>query len=47
VEYHGNVPDVVFAGRMGRDLNLSQVLIVLNKMEVNFKIEGKKLIVMP
>lgn len=47
VEYQGKTPEVVFAGRMGRDLNLSQVLLVLSKMEVNFKIEGKKLIVMP
>jgi transmembrane sensor len=47
VEYVKDTPDVVFAGKMGRDLNLSQVLNVLSKMEVNFKVEGKKLIVMP
>lgn len=47
IEYQGEVPKVFFAGKIGRDLNLSQVLILLNKMEVNFKIEGKKLIVMP
>ena len=47
VQYVKDTPDVVFAGRMGRDLKLSQVLNVLSKMEVNFKVEGKKLIVMP
>jgi transmembrane sensor len=47
VEYVKDPPNVVFAGEMGRDLNLSQVLKGLSKMEVNFKIEGKKLIVMP
>lgn len=47
VQYVKDTPDVVFAGKMGRDLKLSQVLNVLSKMEVNFKVEGKKLIVMP
>jgi transmembrane sensor len=47
VEYVKDTPDVVFAGKMGRDLNLSQVLNVLSKMEVNFKVDGKKLKVMP
>lgn len=47
VQYATDTPNVVFAGKMGRDLNLSQVLNVLSKMEVNFTIEGKKLIVNP
>jgi transmembrane sensor len=55
VVYEKGIPNVVFAGEMGRDLNLSQVLKVLSKMEVNFKIEvrpddplgrGRKLIVL-
>lgn len=46
VVYDGNVPDKIFFGEMGRDLNLSQCLNVLERMEVHFRIEGRKLIVM-
>lgn len=47
VVYEKGVPNTTLAGEIGRDLNLSQVLKVLSSMEVNFKIEGKRLIVMP
>jgi transmembrane sensor len=43
----GKVPDLRFGGEIGRDLNLSQVLAGLEQAHVHFRIEGKKLIVMP
>ncbi len=45
VVFEGNIPHREFAGKMQRDLNLSQVLKILKKNNVNFRIEGKKLIV--
>jgi transmembrane sensor len=48
VQYEGGkIPDLRFGGEMGRDLNLSQVLAGLQQVHVHFRIEGKKLIVMP
>ena len=47
VEYRGSIPKQTFGGDMQRTLSLSQVLKVLEKSEVHFKIEGKKIIVMP
>jgi len=47
VRYEGNVPDEIFQGELTRDLNLSQVLRILGKMEIKFRIEGKTLVVMP
>jgi hypothetical protein len=32
---------------MQRDLNLSEVLDILKRTDVHFKIDGKKLVVMP
>ena len=43
--YEGEIPQREFAGEMQRDLNLSQVLRILEKNNVHFKIEGNKLIV--
>lgn len=47
VVYEGDIPQRRFGGEIPMDLNLSQVLKVLQKVEVNFRIEGKKLIVSP
>jgi hypothetical protein len=47
VQYKGNVSSH-FGGTISRDVNLSQVLNMLHLTgEVNFKIEGKKVVVMP
>jgi transmembrane sensor len=46
VVYDGTIPERQFAGEMQRDLRLSQVLELLEKNQVNFKIEGKKIMVM-
>ena len=47
VAYQGNIPKQTFGGDMERTLSLSQVLKILEKSEVHFKIDGKKIIVMP
>ncbi|SEO16082.1 FecR family protein [Niastella yeongjuensis] len=45
VAYENNVPNIVFGGKMKRDLNLSQVLRILEISKVNFRLEDRKLIV--
>ncbi len=47
VVYENGVPSRSFEGEIQRDLNLSQVLRILEKNKVHFKIEGKILRVMP
>jgi len=47
VVYEKGVPSRSFEGEIQRDLNLSQVLRILEKNRVHFKIEGKILRVMP
>lgn len=45
VVYEGKIPVREFQGKIQKNLNLSQVLNILRKMEVNLRLEGKKLIV--
>ena len=45
--YEGNIAPRVFEGRIQRDLALSKVLSALEKVQVHFRIEGKKVIVLP
>ncbi|MBO9634545.1 MAG: DUF4974 domain-containing protein [Chitinophagaceae bacterium] len=45
VVYEGNVPNKVFSGKVGRDLVLTDVLSILDQMELKFKLEGRKLII--
>lgn len=48
VAYEGDVPDIVFEGKMSRDNNLSELLRILEQSGVHFRMEGeKRLIVMP
>ena len=47
VTYEGSVPDRQFGGDIERKLNLSQVLEILQKNQVHFEIEGKKITVRP
>jgi ferric-dicitrate binding protein FerR (iron transport regulator) len=47
VVYEGIVSTDKFVGELPMDANISQVLRALEKIEVHFKIEGKKIIVMP
>jgi transmembrane sensor len=46
-ENEEHVPNIILGGEMGRDLNLSQALHILEKLKVNSRIEGRKLIIMP
>lgn len=47
VRFEGKIPDKVIRGEMGRDLRLSQVLNILNKLGMNFRLDGRILIVSP
>jgi transmembrane sensor len=45
VKFEGDIPQRTFRGKMGKDLNLSQVTQALQKVDIKFRIEGKTLIV--
>jgi len=47
VVYEGAVPKDHFGGKLPRDAHASEVLKALEQTQVHFRIEGKKLIVMP
>jgi len=47
VEFKGNISDDGFTGKVPRTVPLSKLLNILEQYEVHFKIEGKKIIVMP
>lgn len=47
VVYEGELPRDRFGGRLPREARLSEVLRALEQTQVHFRIEGKKIIVMP
>ncbi|MBP6686832.1 MAG: DUF4974 domain-containing protein, partial [Lacibacter sp.] len=47
VVYAGAVPDRMFTADISRNTNLSELLKVLELSNVHFKIDGRKLVVMP
>jgi hypothetical protein len=47
VVYQGAIRPRQFGGEIQRDLNLSEVLEGLKETGIHFRIEGKKLIVLP
>jgi ferric-dicitrate binding protein FerR (iron transport regulator) len=47
VVYEGNIPKREFIGAIPRSMNLSEVLKLLEKQKVHFRIEGRKIIVSP
>lgn len=47
IAYEGKITPQEFGGKMQRDLKLSEVLDGLAKSQVHFRIEGKKVVVMP
>lgn len=47
IHYEGSVTRALFGGDIGRDLTLRQVLQVLEKSQVHFRLEGNKLTVLP
>jgi hypothetical protein len=47
VQYETGIPNLVFVGKMGRDLSLNNVLRGLELSKVHFRLEGRKLVVLP
>lgn len=47
ISYEGQIPHREFAGKIKRNNNASEVLKILQESKVHFRIEGKKIIVMP
>lgn len=47
VQYKGKPPAFAFKGKLQRNLNLSQVLRILDEMEVNYEVKGRTLTVLP
>lgn len=47
IEYAGAVPDRHFGGEISRNSNVSEVLKIMEESKVFFKIDGKKIIVLP
>jgi ferric-dicitrate binding protein FerR (iron transport regulator) len=47
VKFEGNIPARSFHGKITRDLSLSQVIHILQDLDVKFRIEGKTLIITP
>ncbi len=46
IQFEGEIPSKKIGGRMGRDLNLSQVLIALRDVGINTRIDGNHLIIL-
>lgn len=46
VSYQGTISDKAFEGRIQRDLTLTQMLKILEKNQVRFQVNGKKIIVL-
>ncbi len=47
IDYEGKIPNRTFTGAIHRDVNVSEVLQILKYTKVNFKINGKKIVVTP
>ena len=47
ISYEKGIPNVEFEGKMTRDVPLSDLLAMLEKSDIHFKVEGRKLIVLP
>ena len=47
VVYQGKVPEMEFGGKIDRSLPLSDLLKFLDKNQIHFRLEGRKLVVLP
>jgi transmembrane sensor len=47
VKYSGTIPTDEFNGKIGRDLTLTQVLKILSKARINYRVENKTIIILP
>ncbi|WP_436484312.1 FecR domain-containing protein [Chitinophaga sp. ARDCPP14] len=46
VVYENGIPDIQFMGEMSRQISLTDLLEILRRTEVDFRVEGRKLIVL-
>lgn len=47
VNYPADIPDRAFEGRIQQDLTLTQVLKILERYQVHFRVEGRKITILP
>ena len=47
VIYESNAPNVEFSGEIGRSLTLDELLGILKDTRIHYRIEGRKLVIMP
>ena len=47
VVYEKGIPDIAFGGEMTKNISLAGLLLVLEKSDIHFRIEGRKLVVLP
>jgi ferric-dicitrate binding protein FerR (iron transport regulator) len=47
VKYPANIPDRAFEGRIQQDLTLTQILKILERYQVHFRVEGRQITVLP
>lgn len=47
VVYEKGIPDITVGGEMSRDIPLKGLFIVLKQLAVNYRMEGRKLIILP
>jgi ferric-dicitrate binding protein FerR (iron transport regulator) len=47
VVYEGNVPPIVFGGELSRNISLSGILKALEDSKVHFRVEGRRITVLP
>jgi hypothetical protein len=45
--YEGNLPEQHFSGAISNSLTLLEVLEILEKSNIHFRLDGKEVIVMP
>ena len=47
VSYGESIPQGTFSGEIGKSLSLEQALKILEQTRVNFKIEGRRIVILP
>lgn len=47
VHYKGAIPAIKFKGELDRSMNLSEILTILTEMEINYKLQGRELTILP
>lgn len=47
IAYEKGIPDIAFEGKMTKDVPLKDLLVMLERSDIHFRIDGRKLIVLP